>query len=158
MNKIPVGQTIGRAYRFAFGNFPTVLGVVWLPIALTIAAGYFLFHDLQVLPIVPDDYPGAQIPHMRELLNLWVSVQGPIRWFELVLWAAVIMIEVGLTRAALGIGRTPFVFFTLGAPFWRMLGANLIFTVILLIVMVPVIFAGVIAGLATGALTHGAVT
>jgi hypothetical protein len=132
--KIPVGTTIGAAYRFAFMRFFAVLGVVWLPLLLAIAAGYLLFRSVEVPSLAPADAREAVMNWTR----LYMSILGPLYALQLVLWVSAIMIEVGLTRLALGIGRPPMVFFTLGPAFWRMLGANLILAVILMLVMVPV--------------------
>ena len=37
MKKIPVGATIAHAYRFAFGDFLKILGVMWLPLLHAVA-------------------------------------------------------------------------------------------------------------------------
>jgi hypothetical protein len=46
MNRIPVGQTISRSYAFAFGDYPALLGVVWLPLTVIGIADYFVMMPL----------------------------------------------------------------------------------------------------------------
>jgi len=41
MNKIPVGQTIAAAYRFAFVGLEKVIALIWLPIITLTVVGYF---------------------------------------------------------------------------------------------------------------------
>jgi hypothetical protein len=146
--KIPVGATIGGAYRFAFGRLFGVLGVVWLPIAITVAAALFLFRDVQMPLGGIDNSEGA----FRNFGLLYASIMGPFYVFQLVLWVTSIMIEVGLTRLALGIGGAPVAYFNLGASFWRMLGANLIVAVIVTIVILPFIFVVIVAAGTAGAM------
>lgn len=42
MNKISVGATIAHAYSFAFGKFPALLGIVWLPWVILITIGMLM--------------------------------------------------------------------------------------------------------------------
>jgi hypothetical protein len=42
MKKIPVGQTIASAYRFAFVELERVIGVTWLPIIVLTVIDYFI--------------------------------------------------------------------------------------------------------------------
>lgn len=41
MNKIPVWRTIGSAYGFTFGSLATIVGLIWLPLALLFVCEYF---------------------------------------------------------------------------------------------------------------------
>jgi hypothetical protein len=41
VEKIPVWRTIGSAYGFAFGNLATIIGLIWLPMLVLLAGGYF---------------------------------------------------------------------------------------------------------------------
>jgi hypothetical protein len=42
MKKIPVFSTIGQAYGFTFGNLGTIVGLVWLPMAVLVALQYYV--------------------------------------------------------------------------------------------------------------------
>ena len=46
MNKIPVGQTIGQTYAFAFRKYLTLLGIVWFPVVIMGLLGLFAFLPL----------------------------------------------------------------------------------------------------------------
>ena len=41
MRKIPFWRSLGSAYSFAFGNLATIIGLIWLPMAILFVAGYF---------------------------------------------------------------------------------------------------------------------
>jgi hypothetical protein len=42
MSKIPVFGTVGRAYGFTFGNLATIIGLIWLPMAILVALQYYV--------------------------------------------------------------------------------------------------------------------
>jgi hypothetical protein len=42
MRKIPVFDTVGQAYGFTFGSFGTIVGLVWLPMAVLVALQYYV--------------------------------------------------------------------------------------------------------------------
>src|ERR1700741_1220248 len=109
MNKIPVGQTIAKDYRFAFGDFGAVLGVVWLPVAIMAVSAYFLFRDVELPLRLLDADPHVTAQNVLQIIML---LSGPLRILELVLWVCMLVIGVGLTRTALGIGGRPHIFFT----------------------------------------------
>lgn len=46
MQKVPVGDTIAFAYRFAFGEFLTLLRLSWIPLTIMMVAIHFLSHSL----------------------------------------------------------------------------------------------------------------
>jgi hypothetical protein len=150
-NKIPVGATIGGAYRFAFGRFFGVLGVVWLPSALTIAAIWFLLRDVTPPSANPADAKEA----FDNFQLFYASVMGPFYILQLVFWVAGTMIEVGLTKLALG-GRAPIAYFDLGPSFWRLFGANLILFVAVMVLIVPFVLVVIALGGIAGAMTHAA--
>ena len=59
MTKIPTGDVIARSYRFAFGDFFKVLGIIWLPLVLEFAAVFLLLAPMfgalgQMLAHLPD--------------------------------------------------------------------------------------------------------
>jgi hypothetical protein len=41
VKKIPLWRSIGSGYSFAFGNLATIIGLIWLPMAVLCVAGYF---------------------------------------------------------------------------------------------------------------------
>jgi hypothetical protein len=125
MAKIPLEHTIGGTYRFAFTNILSVFGIIWLPYLILIAmiAG-------AVMMLLPD-FAGidfSQHPdvahNQAQALRLALDVARFVWPFDLVLLVVSAMIVVGVQRKALGLHEGPvFVFFSLGAAVWRMLGA-----------------------------------
>ena len=117
MNKIPVGDTISRTYGFAFSNFLSIFGIAWLPyvVLAAIAVGLVFL----VAPTLPQSLMQGQFD-MVELMHaarIW-SLLG------IFLFIVNCMVTVGIQRKALGKHHGPvFVYFSLGAPVWRMVGA-----------------------------------
>ncbi len=138
MGKIPVGKTIADAYGFAFGKFLPNLGTTWLPVALAMAAAWFLlmpyftamggaFQNLQGLK--PDD--PAAMAAIAGVSNAYRFVLL-FQIFDLAMRSQIML---GLTRRVFGEKQMlPFVFFEFGAPFWRLFGAYAIVTIILMVV------------------------
>jgi hypothetical protein len=109
--KIPVAATIAASYRFAFGKIGPIIGLIWLPVVLIAAGGWFF-----ILPYVKfrAAYPGGSpLP-----AGLWG-------------YAAVVLVLASLIAATLTreillppVGRSLFRLPPLGAAF-RVLGSYL---------------------------------
>lgn len=122
MAKIPVGKTIAYAYGFTFGNFLTVLGLSWAPLALMAVAAYFT---------LPAYFSGMQAMLTTGDPSGLVTSSGLMVLFGIVAFAGFIMIYVGIARQALGLRNGPaFYYFSLDAAFWRLLLAYLLTIVI----------------------------
>jgi hypothetical protein len=120
MAKIPVEKTISDTYGFLFKNILSIIGIVWFPyIVFGGIAGALLWYALgnvsfTALNLEPGHF---NIAPLIVLIRL-----APAIVFCFIL--AVLIATVGLTRKALGLMEGPtFIFFTLGAPVWRLLGA-----------------------------------
>ena len=136
MAAIPLGKTIEASYRFAFANILSVFGIVWLPslIFLAVLGGvaWRVWPDIQALQSVHlqsgngshfalTDEDRDRV--LRALHGAW-RFAVPVGLAGLVLRA---MIAVGVLEKALGRREGPvFVYFSLGAPLWRMMGASLL--------------------------------
>lgn len=126
MPKIPVGHTVEAAYRFAFKQFFAVLGIMWFPYLVVIAVSVAL--AAAMLPGVwhaadEGTFPPAEIPGLIGLAVLFV----------LGMFVAGAMVRVGLMRRALEMQTGwVFVYFSFGAPVWRMLGAMILAALIIL--------------------------
>lgn len=136
-NKIPVGATIARAYGFAFGNIVNNLGAIWIPAAILYALAY-LFHAQYMsatLNLMTHD-PLLMLTGMRFLLVAFVV--------SFVLLTAQIA---ALTKEALGL-RTgnPFLQFPFGAAMWRLIGAWLLYFLVMIVIYVGAILAGIAGG------------
>jgi hypothetical protein len=135
MGKIPVGKTISDAYGFAFGKFLPNLGTVWLPVALAMAAAWFLlmpyFNAMGQLVghFQPHD------PNPMAALSGVMDVYRYVLLFQIIDIALRAQIMLGLTRRAFGQKQMlPFVFFEFGAPFWRLFGAYFIVSIIIIVI------------------------
>jgi hypothetical protein len=136
MAAIALERTIASAYRFAFTRVLSVLGVIWLPgllLGAVIAAVAWCawpdIHGLQSLHLSGDASMGLQISDDDRGRVLQAAFH--LAPFAALIWLAGIavqaMISVGLLELALGRREGPvFVYFSLGAPVWRMIGALLL--------------------------------
>jgi hypothetical protein len=121
IRKIPVGNTIVRAYKFTFTHIGTIIGLCWLPLVL-IAVLQFLPYAFGGNPMEPAENATAQGRHGLE--NLASSL--------LILLLYSIM-YVPVTRQALGLRQgTAVIHFALGAPEFRVFGALCLFFLVLL--------------------------
>lgn len=140
MNKIPVGETVSHAYGFAIGQFLRILGIVWAPLAVSIAVG------LMVTP----GFFGNHMPvnDMDEIRRQSLRLSPFIFVFSLFIRA---MIGVGVTELALGkrSGNT-FVYFSIAAPVWRLIGAWLLFILVMILIYIGLIVVTVVAAVAGG--------
>ncbi|HZQ41010.1 MAG TPA: hypothetical protein VFA87_09455 [Rhizomicrobium sp.] len=144
MAKIPVEHTISSAYSFAFRNILTVAGIAWLPYVLAIAITAGL-----VVAMVPGlAAPGGPSP---------AAIAGLIAVAPLIAFVFLVanaMVIVGIMRRALGLSSGPVLaYFSLSAPVWRMLGANILVGLVV-VVMIAVEIAVIAAVLAAATSGH----
>lgn len=122
MHKIPMSDTVSGAYNFAFKNILSVLGIAWFPYAVAfalIAAG--------IVALIPS----------FELLRTGAdpsAIGGIIAFCVVAVFVFIVaasMVNVGVLRQALGLHQGQvFIYFNLGAPVWRLIGAMLLMTAI----------------------------
>src|ERR1700743_3322853 len=123
MPKIPVAATIAHAYRFAFGGFVNVVSIIWLPWLILTVGGFLLRSPIVALSTAITTHNFLGISHLLVLL-----VQ-----FYLVTMILLFMQITGITQQALGLRTgSPYYYFSLGMPVWRLIGAFLL-TVLILI-------------------------
>jgi hypothetical protein len=140
MNKIPLEATLVGAYRFLFTRIVSIIGTFWFPYLILAAviggcAWMVLPHE-----VFQGDFShvnraliySGPIWALRGVLNIAALIIGP-------------MILVNLMRHSLGLKQTTtFVYFSLGAPVWRMIGALLLAGLLLAAVVVVFVLAGVL--------------
>ena len=135
MNKVPVMATIEAAYGFAFGQFLAVLGIVWLPYLLLYGFIFGLpavlgtnFIDLMLSPFSTNPLPFAP----------WYMLG-----VRVLPWILTAVAQVGVLERALRL-RTgvEFVYFSLGKPVWRMLGAWLLGIIFFVLALIVITIAG----------------
>jgi len=148
MEKIPVGQTISHAYSYLFKNFLTIIGVMWLPVAV-IGVGAFL------MGMVSGDFSRALVAASSgagstEIARNWYLLL-PFYVFAFLLFAT--QME-GLTRYALGLRQgPPYFYFSLGKPVWRLAGTFLLFFLLMLAIFVVFVVGGILIGIVVAAMT-----
>lgn len=142
--KMPVGETLEGAFSFAIRNILSVLGTVWFPYLMAVAivggAVYLMHPDWTVFTQASSD-PAAIISEIGRFAPIFT-----LGW--LVLLVTDSMVRVGLMRKALGLHEGPvFIYYSLGAPVWRMLGASVLLTLIFvgIIIAAIAVCAGTIA-------------
>ena len=136
MDKIPVGQTIGQAYRFLFTEIGTILGICWFPALLSSLAGYFTatYGAMHRLDIAAGDPRSEAVYTLFSVLGLGVTI-----------FAGSVM-AVALTRHVLGRRTSGVVaYFAVGPVEWRMFLASVRY---IAGSMVLIVVAAVIAGFA----------
>lgn len=144
MSKIPVGETIGFAYRFAFGGFLKIASVVWLPWLVVSASNLLLRDRLLALS-------AATAVHDPSAIFGALAFIGP---FYLVGVFLLFMQIAGVTEEALGTRRgSSYYYFNAGKPVWRLIGAFLLLLVVLiasyfLLILGMILFGAIAAILA----------
>ncbi len=133
--KIPFEKTIASAYRFAFTNILSIIGIGWFPFLLfgALVAGLIYLWLPQLTEFVAligkaGDGPKFDPAKFGALL-------GPIIGTYVLVIAGIIivqaMVNVGLMRKALGQHPGPvFIFFSLGGQVWRLIGSYLLLTLL----------------------------
>jgi hypothetical protein len=163
MPKIPLERTIESAYRFAFTNFFSVLGVIWLPLVavctLVLGLLYLTWMDmanLHALHVYFEDMKSQSVDvtlSAHQVQMLATAIGGALRFaglIGLVVLIARAMVTVGVLRKALGLHEGPiFVYFSLGAPLWRMIGAMVLAILVVIgVVVATCIAAGILVAAA----------
>jgi hypothetical protein len=133
MSKIPVFGTVSRAYRFTFDNLATIIGLIWLPMAVLVALQYYV--TVRYL----NGYLSAFAQGNLYELN---SANG-VRYLSIVV---VLMLQAILVtpvmQQALGLrnGRA-FVSFAVGLTALRVFGAMAALTLVLIAIEYIAIFS-----------------
>jgi hypothetical protein len=144
MKKIPVGATIAHAYRFAFGDFFKILGVMWLPLVIIWAPSLLMRTRMMALSaqFATHDFSG--------LREMW----GVLLPLYLAAVVFLFMQMIGIARLALGLPRgSVWFYFSLGKPVWRLIGSYLLMIVAIIIGWLAVILGSVLIGFLVGLIT-----
>jgi hypothetical protein len=144
MNKIPVFATVAHAYNFAFGHFLRVLGIVWAPLIILLAM------NLMMTPGFLGDH--AVTPDRAEVVRQGLRMAPLSLAITLIVRA---MMATGVTELALGTHKGPsFVYFSLGAPVWRFIGAWLLSVLAMFVIIIGLVIGLVILGVVGGMAFH----
>lgn len=153
MNKISIGETVGQAYKFAFGRYFAILGVIWLPLVLLAAIA--LFTIVPFLSVLMNTIPQA-IQHRaagggpNPLLDPG-SLQALERMrafsllFNVAELAAIAIISVGIVKEAMGLrnGFRP-VYVAWGLDELLVAGGYFLVYIMLIVFVVAAAIAGAI--------------
>jgi hypothetical protein len=118
MNKIPVFRTISQSYGFAFGRYLPILGVVWLPLLIMTALGFFIaLPAISNFPQMMQDVAqhaqqGAAVPFVPAQFSQSAARLNAVNLVIFLLYAP---IAVGVTLEALGLRTGPrFIYVSVG--------------------------------------------
>lgn len=125
MHKLPLEKILGDTYRFLFSNFLSILGTAWLPLLLIGLLFAGAIYAIIPTTVLHGDFESFTAEKAMALIPAVIAIYPLVFVGSLVLGA---MIAVGITQRALGMTQGPtFVYFSLGAPVWRMVGAQVLF-------------------------------
>jgi hypothetical protein len=145
MKKIPVIATIAHAYRFAFHDFIAIIRVMWVTWALFIAVMLLARGPMMTFNL-------AMASHDFTLMRgqwTWMVV------FYLATFIAIFIQTTGLTQLALGQKTgSPYFYFSLAKPVWRLIGA----TLLVMLALIAVAIAYTLVAAASGWLLRMALT
>jgi len=142
---MPVISTVAAAYGFAFRRYLTVLGIVWLPLAILVAIVYLFM--TQIGP----DYLALMHQAMISPKDIDPATASDIsRWvlpFDVIVLVLFIMMRVGITKEVLGMRTGPrFLYVSFGGAEFRLLAAYIL--VFLMIAAAAIGFALIVGILA----------
>jgi hypothetical protein len=146
MQKVPVLATLRATYSFVFHNYLRILGVVWVPMGLTLVLMMW-----QMAPLI------AAMPTPGAVQNpaLIMAAFGHIMLFEAACFLLTTAMTVGVVRMALGLEiRTPFLYLPSGGEFGRLLLAFFLVFLIFMGIAVAVSIVG--EGALVGMILHTA--
>jgi hypothetical protein len=134
---LPVADTVAFAYRFAFAQLGTIIGLIWLPMVI-IAVLQFLPYGTGDMALTPQQDPNAF---------------GGAFLREIVYFLAIMLLTgtvcVAVMRQALGLRTgSALVHFALGRAEFRMAGGLLLLTGIMTVLALGVMLALGVGGLA----------
>lgn len=153
MGKIPIGRVIGETFRFSFGKYFTLLGILWLP---TLVLGLLIyglmqpflagfgrvFHEMMLHPASPT----AQ--NMMDDLSA-SGLESRVWLVQLVVVFFFVVIQVAMTKEILGLRSGPrFVYLSIGAADLIAVVSYILLYVLLYAAVFAVVLVAVILGIA----------
>ena len=134
MQKIPVGQTIGEAYAFAFGKYFPILGVLWLPFLLLAVVGFFaigpIYHVFWDILQHAAQHPGDKSLPVEQMQQLQ-QLNSRVLLFDILELAVLSVVSVGVVKEAMNL-RKGFRLFYVGFGLEELLVAGAYFLVAIL--------------------------
>jgi hypothetical protein len=140
MKKIPLEATLAGAYRFLFTRIISIIGTIWLPfVAMSALVAGILYL------VVPHAWWSGNFPNPDGPRAVFAVLQPVLVAYPLIFLIGLIGVSImlaGLMRHALGRKTTTtFVYFSFGAPVWRMLAALVIADILLILLAIALAMA-----------------
>ncbi|HEX4303105.1 MAG TPA: hypothetical protein VHZ78_09950 [Rhizomicrobium sp.] len=157
--KIPFERTIAGAYRFAFTNILSIIGIGWFPfLLLGVVVGGLIYlwmpqftafgAMISAATAAGPAYKPPPFDQTRAVALVGAAIGSYLLAF-LTLMVVQAMVNVGLMRKALGQYPGPvFFFFSLGSQVWRLIGSYLL--LFLLFIGGVTLIVGAIAAISVG--------
>jgi hypothetical protein len=137
--KIPVGATIAHAYRFAFGNFLTVLRAMALPLAVQLVLSIVIIdRTLPALKAMQTNDPSAR------------SLLGPVLLLYPIALVLFFVQFTSVTEAALDQPAKSWLYFPIGKKMWRLLGGFVLAALAIIGLIAAFVLAGYLLLLPVG--------
>jgi hypothetical protein len=137
--KIPVGAAIAHAYRFAFGNFLTVMRAMALPLVLQLGLSIVMINRVvPALTAMQANDPAA------------FSLLGPVLLLYPVALVLFFVQFTSVTEAALGGPARSWLYFPIGKKMWRLLGGFVLAALAIIGVTAAFVIAGYLVLLVLG--------
>jgi len=124
MKKIPVGPTIAHAYRFAFGQFPSILKLMWLPFLGTCLCSLILGSQTEAITRGFATHDFSAMTMSRPLFLLLYVISLLMAFIQM---TAIYQLALDRPEA-----RKKFYYFSLAAPLWRLISAFLLLVLVML--------------------------
>lgn len=143
MKKIPFEATFTGAYKFLFTRIFSIIGTVWLPMLVFGAIGAGILY-LAIphgwwqgqFPVLDEKHPDPEA--VMSLVLPFFMAFFPVMIVMLLMGA---MTTVGLMQLALGQKKRCFIYFSMGADFWRLIGNWLLSFLVLMLMYVLMVGA-----------------
>ena len=121
----PVGATIAQAYSFAFRKFVPLLGIVWLPWLIAVGGGICAVAH----------HRGARRSRASRPRTISPAHAGPHDSVYLVKCLFLLFMQItGVMEYALDMRQgSPWFYFSLAKPVWRVIGAMLLLVLVILV-------------------------
>ena len=133
--KIPFEGTISGAYRFAFSNILSIIGIGWFPFVLlggiVGGLGYLWLPRIHELIDQLGKAGGHPPADPAQFASMFAPLFGSYFLVLMALFVVQAMVNVGIMRKALGQHPGPvYFFFSLGSQVWRLIGAYFLLTIL----------------------------
>lgn len=152
MGKIPVGRVIGETFRFSFGKYFTLLGILWLP---TLVVGVLAYALLQPFfagfgRVLQEAMLHPASPNVQNMMDdLTASGLESRMWLaQLLVLFFFVVVQVAMTKEILSLRKGPrFVYFSIGNADLLAAVSYVLVYALLYAAVIAAVIAGVLIGI-----------